>query len=73
MEGGRLDRVLLCFRTAPVSVKCIEKVLSVLVLEAEDDEELRYGESMADIRICSDEVNSSGNRKMAYFLWPAWT
>lgn len=51
----------------------MEKVLSVLGLGMEEDDEPRYGEFMTDIRVQADEGNQNGNRKMAYFEWTTLT
>jgi len=67
MERGRLDRELLRFLIAPVSCRCIGKILSVLVLGSDEEEGLRYGEFMTDIRVAQIKGTRDGNRMLAYF------
>ena len=67
MERGRLDRELLRFLIPPVSCRCIGKILSVLVLGSDEEDGLRYGEFMTDIRVAQTKGTRAGRG-----CWPTF-
>lgn len=70
MERGRLDRELLRFLIPPVSCRCIGKILSVLVLGSDEEDGLRYGEFMTDIRVAQRKGTRAGTGCWSTFHRP---
>lgn len=60
MDRVRLDRESLRFLIPPVSCRCMGKMLSVLALGSDEEDGLRYGEVMTDIRIAQMNGTRAG-------------